>query len=149
MTYLLDSDILIDFFKHHGQAKQLVQRLSNEGVLAFSTISITELRSGWTQEQARQLLPQLYALGGASSSPQISQNELAYGSAYLPKDSSGRRQIRSLRLRHTSKDIASSRTIAKTIQCLKSDCIRRNRVPLRHSEKVYYPGFVYLDSTYI
>jgi predicted nucleic acid-binding protein len=46
MTYLIDTDA----------------RLSKHAVLALSTLTITELRSGWTKEQANWLLPRLYAL---------------------------------------------------------------------------------------
>jgi predicted nucleic acid-binding protein len=40
----------------------LIARLSKHAVLALSTLTITELRSGWTKEQANWLLPRLYAL---------------------------------------------------------------------------------------
>jgi tRNA(fMet)-specific endonuclease VapC len=62
MTYLIDTDVLIDFFKHKDPAKTLIARLSKQAVLALSTLTITELRSGWTKEQASWLLPRLYAL---------------------------------------------------------------------------------------
>ena len=61
-TYLIDTDILIDFFKHKDPAKGLIARLSKHATLAISTLTITELRSGWTKEQADFLLPRLYAL---------------------------------------------------------------------------------------
>src|SRR5262245_51559259 len=63
MTYLLDTDVLIDFFKFKEPAKGLLQQLTKRGDLALSALTITELRSGWTSEQADRLLPQLYALG--------------------------------------------------------------------------------------
>lgn len=63
MTYLLDTDVLIDFFKFKEPAKGLLQHLSKRGVFALSALTITELRSGWAKEQADRLLPQLYALG--------------------------------------------------------------------------------------
>ena len=62
MTYLVDTDVLIDFFKLKDPAKKLIQRLSNTSLLSLSGLTVTELRSGWTQEQADRLLPQLYAL---------------------------------------------------------------------------------------
>src|SRR5213080_558518 len=62
MTYLIDTDVLIDFFKHKDSAKSLIARLSNHATLALSTLTITELRSGWTKDQANWLLPRLYAL---------------------------------------------------------------------------------------
>ena len=62
MTYLIDTDVLIDFFKHKTSAKILIADLSEQAPLAISTLTITELRSGWTKEQADFLLPRLYAL---------------------------------------------------------------------------------------
>jgi predicted nucleic acid-binding protein len=62
MTYLLDTDILIDFFKLQDPAKALIQHLSATAALAISALSITELRSGWTKVEADRLLPRLYAL---------------------------------------------------------------------------------------
>ena len=62
MTYLIDTDVLIDLFQHKDPAKILIARLSEHALLAISTLTITELRSGWTSEQATWLLPRLYAL---------------------------------------------------------------------------------------
>ena len=62
MTYLIDTDVLINFFKHKDPAKILIADLSERALLAISTLTITELRSGWTKEQADFLLPRLYAL---------------------------------------------------------------------------------------
>jgi predicted nucleic acid-binding protein len=62
MTYLLDTDILIDFFKFKEPAKGLLQQLSKSSTFALSALTITELRSGWSAEQADRLLPELYAL---------------------------------------------------------------------------------------
>ncbi|MBI2039629.1 type II toxin-antitoxin system VapC family toxin [Candidatus Microgenomates bacterium] len=60
--YLLDSDILMDFFKKKEYAVDCLDKLLIQGTLVISTLSVTELRSGWTSEQAEQLLPQLYDL---------------------------------------------------------------------------------------
>ena len=62
MTYLIDTDVMVDFFKHKDPAKELIVRLSKQATLALSALTITELRSGWTSEQASWLLPRLYAL---------------------------------------------------------------------------------------
>lgn len=63
MMYLFDSDILMDFFKKKEYATQLIKDLTNKkGKLAISTLSVAELRSGWTKEQAEHLLPKLYDL---------------------------------------------------------------------------------------
>jgi predicted nucleic acid-binding protein len=62
MTYLIDTDVMVDFFKHKDPAKGLIAHLSKQDTLALSALTITELRSGWTKEQANWLLPRLYAL---------------------------------------------------------------------------------------
>jgi tRNA(fMet)-specific endonuclease VapC len=62
MTYLIDTDVMVDFFKHKEPAKGLIARFGNQATLALSTLTITELRSGWTSEQAQWFLPRLYAL---------------------------------------------------------------------------------------
>ena len=62
MTYLVDTDVLIDFFKHTEPATGLSTTLSEDASLALSTLTITELRSGWTNKDADYLLPRLYAL---------------------------------------------------------------------------------------
>lgn len=62
MTYLIDTDVLVDFFKHKTHAQGLIEKLCRNTTLALSTLTITELRSGWTSEQADFLLPRLYAL---------------------------------------------------------------------------------------
>jgi tRNA(fMet)-specific endonuclease VapC len=62
MTYLIDTDVMIDFFKHKDPAKGLIEKLSRNTTLALSALTITELRSGWTSKEADYLLPRLYAL---------------------------------------------------------------------------------------
>src|SRR6266705_1658302 len=66
MTYLIDTDVMVDFFKHKDPhkdpAKGLIEKLSQNTTLTLSTLTITELRSGWTSAQADFLLPRLYAL---------------------------------------------------------------------------------------
>jgi len=62
MTYIIDTDVMVDFFKHKEPAKGLIEKLSRNTTLALSTLTITELRSGWTSEQATFLMPRLYAL---------------------------------------------------------------------------------------
>ena len=62
MTYLIDTDVMVDFFKHKDPAKGLIKKLSQDATLALSTLTITELRSGWTRKEADFLLPRLYAL---------------------------------------------------------------------------------------
>jgi predicted nucleic acid-binding protein len=62
MTYLIDTDVMVDFFKHKDPAKGLIETLSEHTTLALSALTITELRSGWTRKEAAFLLPRLYAL---------------------------------------------------------------------------------------
>ncbi len=61
-TFLIDSDVLADFFQKRPYALQLVERLSQAGNLAISLLTVSELRAGWTKHQATFFLPQLYAL---------------------------------------------------------------------------------------
>lgn len=59
-TYFVDSDVLIDFFKKRQEAVELVEKLSQAGKTAISIISVAELRSGWSKEDAATYLPRLY-----------------------------------------------------------------------------------------
>lgn len=59
-TYLIDSDVLIDFFKKKKAAVELVEKLSTLGDIAVSAIAISELRSGWNKKEALLYLPKLY-----------------------------------------------------------------------------------------
>src|SRR6266496_3364390 len=86
MTYLLDTDVLIDFFKLKSPAKEIIQRLASTFFLALSALTVTELRSGWTQEQADRLLPQLYALCSVEPvSKEIAQQAGVWRQAYKAK----------------------------------------------------------------
>lgn len=60
--YLIDSDILMDFFKKREYAIDIVNQLSTDGLLSMSILSVTELRSGWTDEEAEFFLSRLYNL---------------------------------------------------------------------------------------
>lgn len=60
--FLLDSDILMDFFKKKKEAVELVIKLSKEGQLSASILSVTELRAGWSEKQAEFFLPRFYKL---------------------------------------------------------------------------------------
>jgi predicted nucleic acid-binding protein len=61
-SYLLDSDILMDFFKKKEKAVNLIMKLVDEGNLATSILSITELRAGWNKDQAKFFLQRFYKL---------------------------------------------------------------------------------------
>lgn len=60
--FLLDSDILMDFFKKRDYAVSLLDKLRKEGTLIASILTITELRAGWNDEHAIYFLPKLYRL---------------------------------------------------------------------------------------
>ncbi|MBM3284141.1 type II toxin-antitoxin system VapC family toxin [Candidatus Gottesmanbacteria bacterium] len=60
--FLLDSDILMDFLKKKREAVELIVKLSKEGWLSASILSVTELRAGWNENQAKFFLPRLYML---------------------------------------------------------------------------------------
>jgi predicted nucleic acid-binding protein len=62
MTYLIDTDVMIDFFKQKNPAKDLIIALSKQNTLSLSSLTIVELRSGWTNEEANFFLPKLNAL---------------------------------------------------------------------------------------
>lgn len=57
--YLLDTDILIDYFKLKAEATDLIGSLLNKHPMAISVLSIAELRAGWTPQVAAKHLPRL------------------------------------------------------------------------------------------
>jgi predicted nucleic acid-binding protein len=62
MIYLIDTDVMVDFFNRKRPAQELITTLSKTAILALSALTVAELRSGWTTEQAEYLLPRLFAL---------------------------------------------------------------------------------------
>lgn len=58
--YLLDSDILIDFFKKRPETQELIIKLRKKDIPRLSILSVTELRAGWNDKETQQLLPLLY-----------------------------------------------------------------------------------------
>lgn len=59
-SYLLDSHILVDFFKKKKEAIRLITKIAKKGNLTVSILSVTELRAGWNIEQAKFFLPRFY-----------------------------------------------------------------------------------------
>jgi len=57
---LLDTDILVDFFHNQRYAKGLLTEFLLKGNLYISILSVVELRTGFTSQQASLLLPKLY-----------------------------------------------------------------------------------------
>jgi predicted nucleic acid-binding protein len=62
MNCVFDSDVLIDFFKFRRPALDLIKSINTSGRIVISTVTITELRSGWTVDEAEIFIPQLYDL---------------------------------------------------------------------------------------
>lgn len=60
--FLLDTDVLVDFFKKRLYAQHLLANLKEKGDLFLSVLSVSELRAGWTQEEASYFIPKLYVL---------------------------------------------------------------------------------------
>lgn len=61
-TVLIDTDILIDFFKKQEKAERLISKLTSEFDPVISILSISELCAGWNQKEASFFLPKLYRL---------------------------------------------------------------------------------------
>ncbi|OGG14334.1 hypothetical protein A2773_03485 [Candidatus Gottesmanbacteria bacterium RIFCSPHIGHO2_01_FULL_39_10] len=61
-VFLLDSDILMDFFKKKSFAERLLAELYKKGKLATSILSVSELCSGWNKEQTKFFVPLLFDL---------------------------------------------------------------------------------------
>lgn len=59
--FLLDTDVLVDFFKKRSYAQELLATIKEKGDLFLSVLSVSELRAGWTDEEASYFLPKLYA----------------------------------------------------------------------------------------
>ncbi len=60
-TFLIDTDILIDFFKNRPYAVSLLTQLRVDGILALSILSVSELCAGWNEQEREFFLPRLYA----------------------------------------------------------------------------------------
>ena len=60
--YLLDSDIVMDFFKKKGTGFELIPKLAKIGEIFISVLTIAELRSGWSDKEAKVFIPRVYKL---------------------------------------------------------------------------------------
>jgi predicted nucleic acid-binding protein len=84
--YLLDTDILIDYFKLKPAAVDLVGHFLNRHHMGISVLSVTEIRSGWTPQQAEKHLPRLYDLFTVEGvSTAIAEQAGMWRSVYKPK----------------------------------------------------------------
>jgi predicted nucleic acid-binding protein len=57
MTYLLDSDVVIDYFKKREPSFGFIANLLTTERVVISAITITEVRAGWDEAQATVLRP--------------------------------------------------------------------------------------------
>ena len=62
MTYLLDTDIVIYYFKRKEPYTSTIESLLDNASVVVSAITIAETRTGWTQEKANVYMPKLYDL---------------------------------------------------------------------------------------
>jgi predicted nucleic acid-binding protein len=86
MTYLFDTDILIDFFKLKEPATALIKRFLNKDPMAISALSVAELRAGWSEEQARRHVPRLYTLFAVEDvTKDVAEQAGSWRQAYKPK----------------------------------------------------------------
>jgi predicted nucleic acid-binding protein len=60
--YLLDTNILIEFFSHKDATVALLPTLKKQGTLFTSLLSVAEIRMGWSDKDAAIFLPLLYDL---------------------------------------------------------------------------------------
>lgn len=60
--YLIDTDILIDYFNEREPSMSFVQKLIDSVAVAISIISVAEIRAGWNDRQAAKYIPMLYTL---------------------------------------------------------------------------------------
>jgi predicted nucleic acid-binding protein len=63
MRFLFDTDIIISYFNRNDPTTVLVEDILQKAPLvAISTLTITEVRTGWTKEKAVLYMPKLYDL---------------------------------------------------------------------------------------
>jgi toxin FitB len=57
--YLLDTNILIDYFNQMPKVEQFIDHLIEESTASISLITLAELRVGWTDEQEVLVYPRI------------------------------------------------------------------------------------------
>jgi predicted nucleic acid-binding protein len=63
MTYLVDSDVLIEFFNKTNPGEAVVKEMLGSGHnVAISVLSVTEICAGWLDKERTTYLPILYEL---------------------------------------------------------------------------------------
>lgn len=60
--YLIDTDVLIDFFKKRPYALVIIESHASRHELSVSILTVAELAAGWSQKEATLFLAQLYDL---------------------------------------------------------------------------------------
>ncbi len=58
--FLVDTDVLVDFFHDQKYAQKLISEISSESAIVISIITVTELLSGFSSKQTQYFLPKLY-----------------------------------------------------------------------------------------
>ena len=61
-TFLIDTDILVDFFKDRPTARKLIEKIQEQGEIFISILTISELRTGFSDSESKKYLPLLYQL---------------------------------------------------------------------------------------
>ncbi len=86
MKVLIDTDIWIDFFKNKNYAIELIGKLYPKEEIASSVLTITELRAGWTDEQAEKRIEGFYKLSTiVSASNEIAEHAGKFIKQYSQK----------------------------------------------------------------
>lgn len=61
-NYLVDTHVLIDFFKKKKEAQDLIIDIAQKEKPSVSILAVTELRAGWTQAESAVFLGHFYKL---------------------------------------------------------------------------------------
>lgn len=61
-SYLIDSDVMIDFFNKRQNATILLTKFLSESVVSISVLTLMELRAGWNKKQRDIYFPLLLDL---------------------------------------------------------------------------------------
>jgi predicted nucleic acid-binding protein len=61
-TFLVDTDVLADFFNGRASAKNLIEKIQEQGEVFISILSISELRTGFSDSESKKYLPLLCQL---------------------------------------------------------------------------------------
>jgi predicted nucleic acid-binding protein len=62
MNYLLDTDVVIDYFKQKGGGYTFITKNREKHHLSISVITLMEIRAGWANDIAQTYVPKLQSL---------------------------------------------------------------------------------------